>query len=111
MTQLQITCLKLMAQGWKIGVITHLPMNATRDYEEKCAEEKRVWCKKYMPYIQEFYPQQYGLDKYQAPRYKNDVMILVDDNKEVCKMWESHNMKTIDPTTGDLIKKLESLLK
>ncbi len=111
MEELKNVCVALMMQGWKIGVITHLPINCTNSYGLECEEEKRVWCKKYLPFIQEFYGQRYGMDKFLAPVYPSDRMVLVDDNSLVRMKWERHRgTETIDPTKGDLIAKLKSLL-
>lgn len=110
MVLLQETCLELISQGWTIGVITWLPMNASTKYEVTCAGEKLEWIEKYMPYVSEFYAQSYGTPKQDAPRVKSDTMILVDDNREVRQMWEELEEATTIDATGEIITELRKLL-
>lgn len=108
--ELHNTCMCLIAKGYQIGIITWLPMGASAEYMEVCTKEKREWAKEFMPYISEFYAQEYGTPKQYAPIKRAKEMILVDDNKEVRKMWETEKQrKTIDANL-DIIKELKKLL-
>jgi hypothetical protein len=87
--QMSETCLDLISRGWQIGIITWLPMNASDEYMEICAKEKKEWVEKNMPYVSEFYPLPYGTPKQHAGFKKAQLMVLVDDNAEVVRMWET----------------------
>lgn len=79
----------LMSRGVQFGVITWTPMQASPEYEEICRAEKIAWCKEHLPFITSFVAQSYGTPKQQAikSRTKNDI--LIDDNSDICKMWEN----------------------
>ena len=111
MQELQEVATKLFMKGYKFGVITHLPMNCTPHYARESEEEKRIWCRKYLPFIQEFHAQAYGLDKFLAVPFASDDMLLIDDNSLVRTKWmRHHGCNAIDPTKVDIIKYLKSLL-
>jgi hypothetical protein len=111
MDELKEVCLKLIAKGYQIGIITWLPMGASLEYCEVCTAEKRKWAEKNMPYISEFYALEYGVPKQYAPARRAAEMWLVDDNKEVREMWITEKQrKAIDATT-DIIEALGSLLE
>ena len=111
MEELGNVCKNLQAQGWTIGVITWLPMRASELYETECSEEKHLWISKHMPYVQEMYCQSYGTPKQYAPKHNSDIMVLVDDNKEVRQMWENNrNRLTID-ATKNIIEELKRFLR
>lgn len=111
MDELKEVCLRLIAKGYQIGIITWLPMGASLEYCEICTKEKREWAEKNMPYISEFYALEYGVPKQYAPARRAAEMWLVDDNKEVREMWITEKQrKAIDATT-DIIEALGSLLE
>lgn len=108
--QFKEICDRLMQEGWEIGVITWTPMNATREYEEQVAREKTYWLNNYASFIKDIVCQPYGQPKQYAIRQRKTQMILVDDNNEVRKMWETKiQRKTID-ATKNIIDELEKLL-
>lgn len=110
MEDLEDTCLKLISCGWQIGIITWLPIGASEEYCIRATKEKRDWAVKYMPYISEFYIQEYGTPKQYAPAKRAKEMILIDDNQEVREMWKTEKQrKTIDANL-DIIEELEKLL-
>lgn len=82
-------CQKLISQGWSIGIITWLPLNASIQYMEVVAKEKWLWAMRFMPYISEFHTLPYGTPKQYASFQKAQQMVLVDDNYEVCEMWNT----------------------
>ncbi len=110
MNKLKDVCCKLINKGYQIGIITWLPMGASDEYCKICTEEKREWAKKYMPYISEFYAQEYGVPKQYAPIKRAKEMILVDDNIEVRKMWETEKQRKTINTNDNIINKLKELL-
>lgn len=110
MDKLAEVCGKLMAQGWKVGVITWLPMMASESYEEESSKEKKAWLDRHMPYVQEVHCLPYGTPKQRGPRVHSDRMVLVDDNEAVRQMWEiGYKRQTID-AKGNIIQELEKLL-
>lgn len=80
-------CNKLMFNGVELAIITWLPMNASSEYEENCAKEKKDWVKKNMPFIKEVNCLSYGIPKQNAITKRTTKAFLIDDNKEVCEMW------------------------
>ena len=86
-------CHKLLERGIQFGVITWLPMQASEEYEKECAEVKREWVKKFMPFVTEFTAQAYGIPKQNAIIKRAKRMYLLDDNAEVCEMWKTEKMR------------------
>ena len=110
MEELAEVCMSLIAKGYQIGIITWLTMGASEEYCERTTKEKREWAKLFMPYVSEFYAQEYGTPKQYAPAKRAKEMILVDDNKEVREMWETEKQrKTIDANLN-IIEELKKLL-
>ena len=81
----------LLNCGYTFGVISWLPMYSTPEFNEKVRQEKIKWCQKYLPFITldniNIIP--YGVPKQKAIVKKSKEMWLIDDNKEVCKVWET----------------------
>ena len=92
--------------GFKIGVITWLPKNATTEYKQAVTKAKKDWITKNIPLIDVVIVQEYGTPKYSAT---NKRAILVDDNDEVRKDWETNNYKAID-AKQDIIPELLKLI-
>jgi hypothetical protein len=105
-------CNKLLAKGVQFGVITWLPMQASPEFETECAEIKRLWVKKFMPFVTEFTAQSYGVPKQNAIVKRCKRMYLLDDNSEVCEMWKTNKMRiAINVNKGELttIQALEKI--
>ena len=105
-------CNKLLAKGVQFGVITWLPMQASSEYETECTEIKRLWAKKFMPFVTEFTAQSYGVPKQNAIVKRCKRMYLLDDNSEVCEMWKTNKMRiAINVNKGELttIQALEKI--
>lgn len=109
MDELKEVCLKLIAKGYQIGIITWLPMGASLEYCEVCTAEKRKWAEKNMPYISEFYALEYGVPKQYAPARRAAEMWLVDDNKEVREMWVTEKQRKAIDATENIINALVAL--
>ena len=106
-------CEKLVAMGVQFEVITWLPMQASPEYERECAEVKREWVKKFIPFVTEFTAQTYGIPKQNAIIKRAKRMYLLDDNAEVCEMWKTEKMRiAINVNRGELttIEALEKIL-
>lgn len=109
MDELKEVCLRLIAKGYQIGIITWLPMGASLEYCEICTKEKREWAEKNMPYISEFYALEYGVPKQYAPARRAAEMWLVDDNKEVREMWITEKQRKAIDATENIINALVAL--
>lgn len=109
MVALKEVCLKLIAKGYQIGIITWLPMGASLEYCEVCTKEKRRWAENNMPYISEFYALEYGVPKQYAPARRAAEMWLVDDNKEVREMWITEKQRKAIDATENIINALVAL--
>lgn len=109
MDELKEVCLRLIAKGYQIGIITWLPMGASLEYCEICTKEKREWAEKNMPYISEFYALEYGVPKQYAPAKRAKEMWLVDDNKEVREMWITEKQRKAIDATENIINALVAL--
>ena len=83
----------LAEKGAQFGVITWLPMQASRSYELICEIEKQNWCETYLPFISTFAAQSYGIPKQNAITKNAQLEILIDDNAEICKMWETRKRR------------------
>lgn len=110
MVELANVCEQLMMQGWQFGVITWLPMQASREYEEVCTIEKKAWQEKQMPWVTEFYAQSYGVPKQYAPVKRAGRMVLVDDNDEVRRVWDTAIQRTSIDAKDNIIEELKKLL-
>ena len=112
-TRFITVCTELVKKGVQFGVITWLPMQATEEYERECAEVKREWVKKFMPFVTEFTAQTYGIPKQNAIIKRAKRMYLLDDNAEVCEIWKTEKMRiAINVNRGELttIEALEKIL-
>jgi hypothetical protein len=69
---------------------------------------KKAWLKKWGFVYDHFHGVQYGATKADSVRNVADYAILVDDNEKVRNGW--HLGETIDPTNGNLLEALMSLL-
>ena len=79
----------LMDLGVSFGVITWLPFAASPLYSETCRNEKLKWLAQNFPMITDIAIIPYGLEKQKAITKRAQTMYLIDDNKEVCKTWET----------------------
>ena len=103
--------MRCMANGWEFGVISWLPMGASPEYEEQCRKEKMEWIKKYLPFVKEINIVPYGVPTQNCIQKKAKTMVLIDDNIEVCKAWDTSKMrKSINVNEHfDVMAALESL--
>lgn len=111
MEKLEVVCRALQAKGWKVGVISWASKENTDEFFAATVKAKTEWLNKYMPYVDEVYIQEYGVAKAKAPKKKNRTMILVDDNEEVRKEWNTPKQRSsIDAKNLDIIRELMKLL-
>lgn len=83
----------LLDYGYSFGIITWLPMQASPEYEEICRQEKVEWIKKYLPFVTEVNICSYGIPKQNCIQKRAKEMWLIDDNAEVCKMWQTSKQR------------------
>ena len=80
---------ELLLKGYTFGVISWLPMYATPEFENECAKVKEMWVKKYLPFVEEMTFQRYGTPKQNAVQKKAQTMYLLDDSKDVGRVWQT----------------------
>lgn len=110
MKQLNTILLKLIAQGWEIRVISWLAKDSSEEYKEAVRAAKIWWLNYYNFPYKKAHLVAYGTTKAQVLRNAENRYgaILIDDNEKVRKGW--HLGDTIDPTTEDIIARLEKLI-
>lgn len=85
---------KLMESNVCFEVITWLPMNASKEYENKCEIVKRKWVEKNLPFVRKVHCLSYGIPKQTATnRHSKDEKILIDDSAQVCQTWNTKAMR------------------
>ena len=108
MTELSNILQKLQSQNWSIGVISWLPMNATKKYEDRVRYAKKVWIKKYLNIkLDEIHFTKYGKDKFKYAKVKPSF--LIDDDKKNVHDWIAKGGKAIFPDTNlfNFLQKME----
>lgn len=99
-------------QRVELEVITWTPMNASDNYCQIVAKEKREWLENYFPGIfSQVHVLPYGTPKQFIGTKRTNRMILVDDNAEVLAMWESPKirksiLRTPEMTISELTEKI-----
>lgn len=83
----------LLDIGVQFGVISWLPMQASPEYEEICRREKLQWIEQNLPFVSEIAIIPYGTPKQNAIRKRAQKMYLIDDNIEVCKIWDTNKQR------------------
>lgn len=109
MERLNAVLNQLINEGWEIRVISWLSKDSTEHYKKAVREAKLAWLKQYNFPCGRAHLVAYGTTKADCVRKVATAAILVDDNEKVRNGW--HLGETIDPTDGDLIEKLEALLR
>lgn len=103
---------KLLEKKVEFNVITWLPMGASKEFEEECAKVKTEWVKENMPFIKEISCISYGIPKQKAIKKRAKTMYLLDDNKEVCNMWNTETQRKSFNLSEDfdVVKALQAIL-
>ena len=108
--ELEKVCQALISVGYTIGVITWLAKNGSEKFNRETEAVKRGWIKRNMPYVKEFTAQPYGTPKQKALSRRFTYAVLVDDNEEVRKMWETPKQRKTINANEDIIEKLWELV-
>lgn len=102
-----INTLKLL--GFKIGVISWLSKQSSKEYKKKVTKAKREWLSNMFPVeLDEMHFVQYGTPKHRTAKIKYGV--LVDDDDNVRERWEKYGGMTINPKEDDIIEELRQLI-
>lgn len=100
----------LIDKGWEVCVISWLAKSASDKYKAAIRKAKQEWLISYNFPVKRCHFVAYGTTKANCVRKWTDgSAVLVDDNARVRNGW--HLGETIDPTDGDLIERLHSLLE
>lgn len=110
MAELEKVCRTLISQGYQIGIITWLSKDSNNKYDRKVIQAKYEWFEHYMPYITSYHPIAYGIPKQKAVK-RASKMILVDDNAEVRKMWDTPKTRKSIDANKDIIAELWKLVE
>lgn len=102
---------RLINGGWSFGVITWLPMGASPEYEQVCRKEKEQWINENLPFVNEVNICSYGIPKQNLIQKRAKIMVLIDDNREICEMWDTNKMrKSVNVSKSfDIIMALQSI--
>lgn len=109
MDELEEICKELISRGYDIGIITWLSKGGNPEYDKRVIKAKVKWAKKYMPYVKEFKAQSFGTPKQKAVK-RAQRMILIDDNAEVRKMWNTPKQRISINANEDFLQALKELL-
>ena len=109
MEELQKVVNQLKQKGYKIGVITWLSKDGTKDYNMKTSLTKIEWLKKHFALATDNHFVKYGTPKHEIAKGMYDI--LIDDNDEILKGWKENKKKgkAID-AKGNIIRELKALL-
>lgn len=111
MQELNALLEKFIAIGFVIGVISWSAMNGNKEYNKATRKAKKEWINDNLPCVSEFHVVKYGTSKHTTANIKGSI--LVDDNAQVRKAWESYTEEntTIDASdTKNLLKNLGKVL-
>lgn len=99
----------LVELGFEIEVITWTPKNVSQDYIGIVEKEKKEWIQEHFPIIKNIHCLGYGVPKQKAKYKKAKLEILVDDNLEVVKMWDTPKQRKSIIANHNLIANLQAL--
>ena len=108
--ELADTLQMLKNTGFELEVITWTPKNVSSEYEKIVAQEKAEWVAEHFPQISKIHALRYGTPKQKANYTKAKTEILVDDNEEVLKIWETPKQRKYIKADNNLIKNLQALI-
>lgn len=101
---------QLRSQGYTIGVISWLSMDASKDYNKAVRQAKIEWLKTHIPFVfDKIHIIKYGTPKHTTPEIRQGI--LVDDNDEVRFNWENYGGTTIDAKPNTWLDELRALIE
>lgn len=115
MKSLKQTLVAAKEQGHRIGIISWLSKDSTKEYDNEVRHAKRQWLNTHLGIpFDEIHLVKYGTPKHLTPNARATEMILVDDNAEVRKQWETTRKigkyRTIN-AEKDWLQDLQEMLK
>lgn len=91
MEELSEICRELQAKGIRIGIISWLSKESTKEYNRAVRQAKREWLAKHFDIkLDEVHMVRYDYPKRKVAGKKDDV--LIDDNADVCENWEGRRI-------------------
>lgn len=109
MDRLRSTMERLLDAGWEIRIISWLAKNSSEEYKRKVRLAKRCWLEAYYLPVNRCHLVAYGTTKADCVRRAASSAILVDDDRKIREGWSLG--ETIDPLDGDLLERLEALVR
>lgn len=109
--ELEKVCKALIEKGYEIGVITWLSKNGSERFNRDTTLTKKIWIENNMPYVTKFTAQIYGTPKQKALDKSVKFAVLVDDNEDVRKMWDTPKQRKSINANDDIISELWKLIK
>lgn len=107
--KLQNIIKRLQDIGYEVEVITWTPKDVSEDYIKIVEQEKKDWIEEHFPMIEVVHCVRYGVPKQKAGYKFSKLQILVDDNEEVLKTWETPKQRKTIVADNNLVSKLEAL--
>ena len=108
MDDLRDVLIALINENWEIRVVSWLSKESPPEYSKATRIAKREWLAKYRFPADKIHLVAYGTTKANCVRKETDYAILIDDNEKIRRGWKLG--ATINPTSGNLLQDLESLL-
>lgn len=101
---------KLSAAGWEFGVISWTSKGGSETYNRQVRAAKIEWLKVngFYPFMKEIHCVKYGTPKHLVPNSRK--CILIDDNEEVCRLWDRYGGMSANPNEEAVCEILHSLL-
>lgn len=107
-------CMELQNKGYKIGIISWLAKNSSKEYDKAVRQAKRKWLKKYLDFTLDYlHIVPYGKNKTYVGK-KNSI--LFDDENGNIERWENNGTRIAIKVNGDytngkvIFQELTSLL-
>lgn len=107
-------CIELQNKGYKIGIISWLAKNSSKEYDKAVRQAKRKWLKKYLDFTLDYlHIVPYGKNKTYVGK-KNSI--LFDDENGNIERWQNNGTRIAIKVNGDhtngkvIFEELTSLL-
>lgn len=110
MAELRGNLLALRELGYTIGVISWTSIRGSKEYNRNVRKAKINWLRNQdlLDAMDEIHIVKYGTPKHTIPKIRHGI--LIDDNKEVCNLWERYGGVTVNPLETDICEFLRQIL-
>lgn len=109
MDRLRSIMYRLLESGWEIRIISWLAKDSSEEYKKAVRLAKLNWLYSYALPVNRFHLVAYGTTKADCVRRAAQSAILIDDDRKIREGWSLG--ETIDPLDGDLLERLEALVR